>query len=85
MKKAIVTGATGFIGSVFVETLLKRDIKVLALGRKGFEDISEIRQKKIIKAKYLKIEMSEIKNLKKMSSQFLYTLYNILSSNSIIV
>ncbi len=66
MKKAIVTGATGFIGSVFVETLLKRDIKVLALGRKGFEDISEIRQKKIIKAKYLTIEMSEIKNLKKM-------------------
>ena len=29
MKKAIVTGATGFIGSVFVETLVKRNIKVL--------------------------------------------------------
>ena len=31
MKKAIVTGATGFIGSAFVEYLIKKDIILLAL------------------------------------------------------
>ena len=64
MKQAIVTGATGYIGSYFVEYLTKKGIEVLALGRKDFDDISKIRQKKLKDAKYLKIDMSKIENLK---------------------
>ena len=60
MKKAIVTGATGFIGSAFVEYLIKKDIEVLALGRKEVDEISDIRWKKIKSADYLKLDMNEI-------------------------
>jgi len=60
MKRAIVTGATGYIGSVFVEYLIKKNIEVLALGRKDYEDISAIRKNKLNGAQYLKINMNEI-------------------------
>lgn len=60
MKKAIVTGATGFIGSVFVEYLIQKNIEVLALGRKDYEDISTIRKDKLHGAQYLKVNMNEI-------------------------
>tara|TARA_B100001057_G_C22866629_1_gene956772 strand:+ start:1450 stop:2397 length:948 start_codon:yes stop_codon:yes gene_type:complete len=66
MKQAIVTGATGYIGSYFVEYLTKKGIEVLALGRKDFDDISKIRQKKLKDSKYLKIDMSKIENLKNL-------------------
>ena len=65
MKKAIVTGATGFIGSVFVEYLIQNNIEVLALGRKNYEDISTIRKAKLNGAQYLKINMNEISLLQK--------------------
>lgn len=65
MKKAIVTGATGFIGSVFVNFLIEKGVEVLALGRKEFKDISKIRQKKIKKAQYVNINMSNIDTLKR--------------------
>ena len=39
MKKAIVTGSTGFIGSALVRYLLGKGIKVLALGRKNPDKI----------------------------------------------
>jgi nucleoside-diphosphate-sugar epimerase len=60
MKKAIVTGATGFIGSAFVEYLLKKNIEVLALGRKEVDEISNERWLKIKHAKYLKLDMNKI-------------------------
>lgn len=63
MKSAIVTGATGFIGSVFVDYLVNKNIKVLALGRKCHKDISELRKRKLNGSHYLKLDMSEIKNL----------------------
>lgn len=63
MKKAIVTGATGFIGSNFVEYLIKNDIEVLALGRKAADEISKLRWGKIQGADYLKLEMKEILHL----------------------
>ena len=44
MKKAIVTGSTGFIGSSFVEFLVSKGIDVLALGRKNLNDISSIEE-----------------------------------------
>lgn len=63
MKKAIVTGATGFIGSAFVQYLIKQDIEVLALGRKELSEISEARRQKITGADYLDLNMSEISRL----------------------
>ena len=60
MKKAIVTGATGFIGSAFVEYLVKRGVKVLALGRKEADEISDVRIQKIMGAVYLKLNMNKI-------------------------
>ena len=60
MKQAIVTGATGFIGSLFVEYLVKNNIDVLALGRKDYEQISAIRHKRLSGARYLKLNMNEI-------------------------
>lgn len=63
MKKAIVTGASGFIGSAFVEYLNTKNIEVLALGRKTMQEIPAIRQKKLKNAWYLKIDMNDISNL----------------------
>ena len=60
MKKAIVTGATGFIGSSFVDFLTKMDIEVLALGRKEVNEISDARRRKLKSAQYLKLDMNEI-------------------------
>lgn len=65
MKKVIITGATGFIGSTFVEYLTKKNIEVLALGRKEFNDISSLRRKKLQGAQYLKLNMCEISLLEK--------------------
>lgn len=69
MKKAIVTGATGFIGSVFVEYLIQNNIEVLALGRKNYEDISSIRKDKLNGAHYLKLDMREISLLEQEVSK----------------
>ncbi|MGM0467087.1 MAG: NAD-dependent epimerase/dehydratase family protein, partial [Acidobacteriota bacterium] len=64
MKKAIVTGATGFIGSYFVNFLIQKNIEVLAIGRKDYNEISSIRKSKLKGSKYLKINMSNIESLK---------------------
>lgn len=63
MKKAIVTGANGFVGTSVVSELLKNDIEVLALGRKP---IGELDQKRLYESEgltYLQIDMSEIDSL----------------------
>lgn len=69
MKKAIITGATGFIGSAFVEYLTKQNIETLALGRKEFDEISATRRKKLKGTQYLKLNMSEIYLLEKALSE----------------
>jgi nucleoside-diphosphate-sugar epimerase len=69
MKKAIVTGATGFIGSHFVNYLIKMDIEVLALGRKSMDQIRDIRKAKLSRAKYLKLDMDDVRLLPKMVSE----------------
>lgn len=60
MKKAIVTGATGFIGSAFVEYLVQQGINVLALGRKSLTDVHDARKKKLRGATYLKLDMHDV-------------------------
>ena len=63
MKKAIVTGATGFIGSALVRTLLSNNIEVLALGRKSWDDVDPNRLSKSKGFYYIQIDMSEIETL----------------------
>lgn len=63
MKQAIVTGATGFIGSSFVQYLLNQGVQVLALGRKEPQEISETRWGKLRGAKYLTLEMGSVESL----------------------
>ncbi|WP_159784567.1 NAD-dependent epimerase/dehydratase family protein [Sodalinema gerasimenkoae] len=65
MKKAIVTGATGFIGSVFVAYLMKSGIEVLALGRKSLNEVSDRERKRLAGAAYLRLDMNEIALLSK--------------------
>ncbi len=65
MKTAIITGATGFIGSTFVNFLLNKKYKVLALGRCKFDEIKLKRLEKNDNLIYLQIPMESIKTLKK--------------------
>lgn len=63
MKKAIVTGATGFIGSVLVKFLTEKGVDVLGLGRKSLVDVSDQVKINIEKSHYLQINMDSIENL----------------------
>lgn len=57
MKKALVTGANGFIGSALVRELSENGVKVLALDRKGFnENISS-------KAAFLAFDLSRLSDV----------------------
>lgn len=64
MNTAIVSGATGFIGSTLVNYLLNKNYKVIALGRKSFSDIKLSRLKPHKNLIYIKIDMKNIYNLK---------------------
>ncbi|ABM72620.1 Hypothetical protein P9515_14131 [Prochlorococcus marinus str. MIT 9515] len=64
MNTAIVSGATGFIGSTLVNYLLNNKYKVIALGRKSFSDIKLSRLKPHENLIYIKIDMENISNLK---------------------
>lgn len=66
MKKAIVTGATGFVGSVLVRELLRQGIEVLALGRREQKDINSMRFMMLKGATYLQLDMCEIALLPKL-------------------
>jgi nucleoside-diphosphate-sugar epimerase len=63
MRQAIVTGATGFIGSYFVEYLIKQNVEVLAIGRKSYDHISDIRKNRLLGATYVKLDMRNISAL----------------------
>jgi len=63
MKKAIVTGATGFIGAKLVRKLLLQDIEVLALGRKAWQDVDPFNLVETEGLTYIQIDMSEIETL----------------------
>ncbi len=65
MKKAIVTGATGFIGASFVNFLISKGIDVIALGRKPLVKIKASRREKIKHANYINLDMKEIYCLNK--------------------
>ena len=65
MKKIIVSGATGFIGSAFVRFLVKKDVEVLSLGRKSFDELPEHVKENISGSVYINLDMQEIESLDK--------------------
>jgi len=70
MKKAIVTGAAGFIGATVVEQFTNLGVDVLALGRKPFHEITEVRRYKLRNARYLQLDMRDIDRLPELSSSW---------------
>ena len=63
MKSAIITGATGFIGSTLVKLLIDSNIKVLALGRKPWNKVDPKRLIENDLLTYCQINMDEIEQL----------------------
>lgn len=68
MKKIIVSGATGFIGSAFVRFLVKKDVEVLSLGRKHYDELPEHVKENISGSVYINLDMQEIESLDKKIS-----------------
>lgn len=66
MKQAIVTGATGFIGSAFIEFLNQNGIDVIAVGRRNVAEILTSRMKMLRQASYFQVEMQHIKQFPRM-------------------
>ena len=63
MRNAIITGASGFVGSTLANHLLDEGYNVIALGRREFKDIKFSRLKKHDNLKYLKLDMANIAEL----------------------
>lgn len=63
MKSAIITGATGFIGSTLVKLLIDSNIKVLALGRRPWNEVDPKRLEANDLLTYCQINMDEIEQL----------------------
>lgn len=63
IKGAIITGATGFIGSRLARLLAKEGIKVIALGRKNRSEINPLRLPNIPNLEYFQVPMENIENL----------------------
>lgn len=63
MKKAILTGATGFIGSHFAEYLTAQGVDVLALGRRDLTCFNELRNNRLARTSFLNIDMDCISTL----------------------
>ena len=68
-EQIIVTGATGFIGSAFIEHLVKKNVDVLAIGRKPIAELPAHIKTKINGAKYLNLDMKNINSLDEMISK----------------
>jgi nucleoside-diphosphate-sugar epimerase len=58
--KAIVTGASGFIGSRLVAELVGRGYQVAALGRRGWSQLPGIRKKHLEGSSYIEANLDEI-------------------------
>ncbi len=63
MKSAIITGATGFIGSKLVEILIDNGVKVLALGRKSWSEVDKKRLQSNDLLTYCQVNMDQIETL----------------------
>ncbi|EHL19928.1 hypothetical protein HMPREF9628_01101 [Peptoanaerobacter stomatis] len=61
MKRAIITGATGAIGTALIRELIKNNIEVLVLCRKNSSRINNIIKNHLVKIKYCSLD--EFKNI----------------------
>lgn len=62
MKRAIITGATGAVGTALVQELIEKDIEVLVLCRAGSSRNSVIPEHPLVERKYC--QLSELESLK---------------------
>lgn len=72
MKKAIITGATGFVGSKLTRMLIQNRIHVLAIGRKSWDQVDKRRLEKSEYLQYVQLDMSNIEALPMMVSKMLW-------------
>lgn len=61
MKRVIISGATGAIGSALIENLLCNNVEILIISRKNSKRLSVIPKNSLISIKYC--DLSEYKNL----------------------
>ena len=73
MKKAIVTGANGFVGSAVVIELLKNGIEVLALGRKPLKKANQKRLTESKRLTHLQIDLAEMDSFHEMIKKIGWT------------
>ena len=57
--KAIVTGASGFVGSCLVQNLINSGFEVASLGRKELKDVPKFRQELIKSSAYLSLDLDD--------------------------
>lgn len=63
MKKTIITGATGAVGTALVKELVSHDIEVLVFCRKGSERNVQIPEHKLVTKKYCSLsELATVQN-----------------------
>ena len=62
--KAIVTGASGFLGSHLVANLIKEGFQVAAIGRKNVSDLPAIRQKNLTGSNYFIFDLDSPDHIK---------------------
>ncbi|MWV61254.1 NAD-dependent epimerase/dehydratase family protein [Helicobacter saguini] len=63
MMQAIITGATGFIGSRLARLLLNSGYEVLALGRKKWSEVDSKRLCENLKLTYIQLDMKDVSKL----------------------
>lgn len=63
MKRAVITGATGAVGTALIQELINNDVEVLVFCHKGSRRITHLPQSRLVSIKYCDLnELSEVKN-----------------------
>lgn len=71
MKKVVVTGASGFVGSFLVHELVSHGYKVFAIGRKSLDNLSDYRKSLLSGSTYQSGNITDIDELKLALDNFL--------------
>lgn len=69
MKTAIVTGASGFIGSVLCNMLCNCNYNVIGLSRTSKSDLSKEKKELLLSTNYLSLDLSNTRDLEKVIRQ----------------
>ena len=82
MKKIIITGGSGFLGSKLSEILSESGYEVLSLGRKKYDQLNPIRKDQLSNVVYVDCDLSS-ENLESIikkvgwSNEKIYTLFHL--------